>query len=92
MTPKELHDELKRARAGGYISQINAMCLNNLPLILSALSGLEGVKGALKAHEAFWQKVREHEGQVEADVANLDELDRSAFKVALYKRQKALKK
>ena len=24
------------------------MCLNNLPLILSALSGLEGVKGALE--------------------------------------------
>lgn len=30
--------------------------------------------------------------QVEADVSNLCELDRSAFNVALYKRQKALKK
>ena len=30
--------------------------------------------------------------QVEADVENLCELDRGAFNVALYKRQKALKK
>ena len=51
MTPKELHEKLEASQAGGYIIDIAAECLNNLPLILralSALSGLESVRGALK--------------------------------------------
>lgn len=49
MTPKELHEKLEASQAGGYIIDIAAECMNNLPLILralSALSGLESVKGA----------------------------------------------
>ena len=62
MTPKELHDELKRLEtaAGGTEvyddSHLRYALRNNLPTILralSALSGLESVKGALKAADQF---------------------------------------